>query len=120
MRFLLLCCADEQRWNALPEAQRNDIMKAYGAWIADLDRSGRHVATVKLQPAAGARTVREVNGEASITDGPFAETKEQIGGYHLIDCADATEALAIAQRIPTLSCGGAVEVRPLDSNYPQR
>jgi len=60
---------------------------------------------------------REHAGKPVITDGPFAETKEQLGGYHLIDCKDLDEAIAIARRIPTLSAGGAVEVRPVESGH---
>lgn len=57
------------------------------------------------------------NGRAVLTDGPFAETKEQLGGYHLVDCKDLDEALSIAACIPTLPTGGAIEVRPLDSSH---
>jgi hypothetical protein len=113
MQFLLLCCANEQRWNALPEARRGQIMKQYGEWIRDLDRSGQHLASAQLQPVASARTIRGDHGKTLVTDGPFAETKEQLGGYHLIECADFDTAVAIARRIPTLPYGGAVEVRPL-------
>jgi len=68
----------------------------------------------KLSPAASAKTVRMKNGKAVFTDGPFAETKEQVGGFHLIDCKDLNEAMSIAARIPTLTAGGAVEVRCID------
>lgn len=57
------------------------------------------------------------NGKAVLTDGPFAETKEQLGGYHLVDCKELDEALAIAARIPTLPVGGAIEVRPFESTH---
>jgi hypothetical protein len=114
MRYLFLCCFDEKRWNAMPEARRDAIMRDYGDWIQSLDRSGQHLATGKLQPAANAATVRSRNGMPVISDGPFAETKEQLGGYHLVECKDLDEALAIAKRIPTIPFGGAVEVRALE------
>jgi len=71
------------------------------------------VFSVALQPTSMATTVREHHSMLITTDGPFAETKEQLGGYHLIECQDIDEALAIARRIPTLCVGGAIEVRPV-------
>ena len=115
MQYLLLCCFDEKRWQAIPEAQRNGIMRDYGALLQSLDRSGRHLASAKLQSSATAATVRGRNGAPVITDGPFAETKEQLGGYHLVECGNLDEAIAIAKRIPTIPFGGTVEVRPLEA-----
>ena len=113
MRYLLLCCFEEKRWQALPEAQRERIMRDYGAWVRSLEAGGQHLASAQLQPASAAVTVRAGRGGPALTDGPFAETKEQLGGYHLIECASLDEAVALAQRIPTLPFGGAVEVRAL-------
>jgi len=113
MRYLLLCCTNEKDWNGLPASERDVIMEEYGNWIQDLDRTGRHIASAQLQPTATAATVRMQHGKNVVTDGPFAETKEQLGGYHLIECADRDEATSIAARIPTLRVGGTVEVRPL-------
>jgi hypothetical protein len=115
MQYLLLCCIDEQHWSALSEPARDGVMKAYGELLQSLDASGRHLASARLAPASTARTVRGHRGGTVVTDGPFAETKEQLGGYHLIECADFDEALAIAHRIPTLPYGGTVEVRALFS-----
>ena len=67
----------------------------------------------QLHPTAAATTVRMRHGKLVCTDGPFAETKEQLGGYHLVECHDLDEAMAIAARIPTLHAGGAIEVRPV-------
>ncbi len=114
MRYLLFCCFDEKKWDAIPEPQREAIMRDYGALLQSLDRSGQHLATGKLQPTSTATTVRNRNGKPMVSDGPFAETKEQVGGYHLIECRDLEEATAIAMRIPTLPYGGAVEVRALE------
>jgi hypothetical protein len=114
MQYLLMCCFDEGRWNALPASERDDIMRDYGQWMAELDRRGQHLATHKLAPLAAATTVRERMGRSVVTDGPFAETREQLGGVHLLECKDLDEALALARRIPTLRAGGVVEVRPLE------
>ena len=114
MRYLLFCCFNEKQWNAIPEPQRDAIMRDYGDWIQSLDRSGQHLATGKLRPTLTAATIRSREGKPVISDGPFAETKEQVGGYHLLECKDLDEALAIAKRIPTIPFGGAVEVRSLE------
>jgi len=114
MRYLMLCCFDEKRWEAIPEPQRGGIMREYGEFLQSLDRSGQHLASAKLQPSATAATVRGRNGKPAVTDGPFAETKEQVGGYHLVECKDLDEAISIAKRIPTIPHGGTVEVRALE------
>ena len=77
MRYLLLCCFDEKQWNAIPDSQRDGIMRQYGEWIQSLDQSGQHLASGKLQSSLTATTVRGRNGKAVVTDGPYAETKEQ-------------------------------------------
>jgi hypothetical protein len=110
---MLLCCINEQSWHRLPEAQRGQIMKEYDEFVQDIVRSGHYRAGGKLEDVAMSTTLREKNGRIVPHDGPFAETKEQMGGYHLIDARDLDEALAIASRIPTLRVGAAVEVRPL-------
>jgi len=115
MKYLLLCCFNEEQWEAIPEAQRNGIMRRYGEFLQSLDRSGRHLASAKLRASPTASTVRARDGMPAVTDGPFAETKEQIGGYHLVECKDLDEALSIARRIPTIPFGGAVEVRALEA-----
>jgi hypothetical protein len=89
-------------------------MQEYSAWIESIRASRHHIATGKLRPSATATTIRQKAGRPVITDGPFAETKEQLGGYHLVECRDLDEALSIAGRIPTLPVGGTVEVRQLE------
>jgi hypothetical protein len=86
-------------------------MRDYGDWVQNLAASSRLRGGARLQPPSSAKTVRMKNGASVFSDGPFAETKEQLGGFHLVDCADLDEALEIASRIPTLPAGGAVEVR---------
>jgi hypothetical protein len=113
MQCLLICCANEATWAKLPKAERERIMGEYGRLMRELKTSGRLLAGAKLDCTASAVTVREKNGSPLVTDGPFAETREQIGGYHLIECKDRDEAVSIALRFPTLAAGGSVEVRPL-------
>jgi len=114
MQYMLLCCIEESRWEALPEAERDAVMKDYGDWIAAMQREGRHRATEKLAWSPAAKTLRVRDGRPIVTDGPYAETKEQLGGFHIVDCAGVDEALALAARIPTLRVGGTIEVRPVE------
>lgn len=113
MEYMLLCCMDEEHWEGLDERERDGVMRDYGAWMRQLDESGNHVLSARLQSVATAATVRGKGGRPSVMDGPFAETKEQIGGFHLVNAANLEEAVAVAERIPTLRVGGTVEVRPL-------
>jgi hypothetical protein len=114
MQYLLMCCFEEKKWDAIPESQRESIMRDYGNVVQGLVESGQYLAGAKLRPVTAATSVRARNGKPVISDGPFAETKEQLGGYHLIDCRDLDEAISIAKRIPTLPFGGVVEVRPIE------
>ena len=111
MQYMLMCCFDETAWNSFPDAQKDKIMRDYGDWIQSLVNSGHFRGGAKLHPASSATTMRIKNGRTVLTDGPFAETKEQLGGYHLIDCIDLNAAMSIAARIPTLPVGGTVGVR---------
>jgi hypothetical protein len=116
MQYMLMCCIDEREWNAMPADRRDEVMREYGEFIQGIVRSGHYRASGKLQAASTGRTVRERAGRLVTTDGPFAETKEQLGGYHLVECKDLAEAVALAGRIPTLRVGGVVEVRPMESS----
>ena len=113
MQYMLLCCIDEAHWAGLAGAERDQVMKEYEAFVQGIVTSGHYRAGGRLDGVATSTTLRERNGRLVTTDGPFAETKEQLGGYHLIECRDLDEALAIARRIPTLRVGAAVEVRPM-------
>lgn len=115
MQYLILCCFDESRWEAAPEAERTRVMSAYGEFVAAAKASGRYLAGAKLDHSGHAVTIRQGAGDADVTDGPFAETKEQLGGYHLVECRDLNEAISLAKRIPTIPFGGAVEVRAVAS-----
>jgi hypothetical protein len=108
---MLLIYSNEapERWASLPEAEQEAIMGEYFA----LARDSATLASNQLQPAATATTVRVDNGRTLTTDGPFAETKDVLGGYYLVDAPDLDAALALAARIPAARLGGAVEVRPI-------
>ena len=120
MQYLLMCCFDEKAWDALPSERRDVVMRQYGEWIEGLRAGGRYLAGAKLQSTASATTVRSKNGKPVVSDGPFAETKEQLGGYHLLECRDLDEALAFARRVPTIAVGGTIEVRPVAYATPER
>jgi hypothetical protein len=112
MQYLLLIYHDEGRWGALAEAERQEIYAAYRALQEELQRAGKLISGNELQPTSTATTLRVRNGKAGITKGPFAETKEQLGGYFLVEAEDLDDALAIAARIPSATTG-SIEVRPL-------
>lgn len=115
MQYMLMCCCDEKAWTQLPDSEKHRIMQEYGALIQGLVKSGQLWGGGQLRSTSSATTLRMKNGKAVFTDGPFAETKEQLGGYHLVECQDLDEALSIAALIPTLPAGGAIEVRPFES-----
>ncbi|MGE3151205.1 MAG: YciI family protein [Nitrospiraceae bacterium] len=113
MQYMLMCCFDEEAWDKLPDAQRETIMREYGGLIQSLASKGCLRGGGRLHRISSATTVRMQNGKPVVTDGPFAETKEQLGGYHVIECGNLDEAISIAARIPTLPAGGTIEVRPV-------
>jgi hypothetical protein len=114
MQYMLMCCIEEKRWLALPGPERDAVMRDYGEWIAGLGRAGSHRASEKLAWSPSAKTLRVRGGRPVVTDGPYAETKEQFGGFHIVECRDLDEALAIAAGIPTLRVGGTIEVRAVE------
>lgn len=113
MKYICLGYIEEGWWEGLSESQRDTIMDDYQALQQDFVRSGHYLAGAKLGATSAATTILWKNDKPTLTDGPFAETKEQIGGYHLIECRNLDEAMAIAKRIPTLPAGGTIEVRPV-------
>ena len=110
MQFLLLIYDQEKRWTKLSEAQQNSETQEYGAFGEQFAKSIRDGNA--LQPTPTAKTVRVRNSKPQVTDGPFAETKEQLGGYYLVEASDAAEAIAIAAKVPWAR-DGSVEVRPI-------
>ena len=111
MKYMLLIWANQNdpEWNALSDDERAAITDEY-MQIAQAPGVG---VSHQLQPAATATTVRVDNGSTLTTDGPFVETKEELGGYYLLDADDLDQAIEMAARIPAARRGGAVEVRPV-------
>jgi hypothetical protein len=112
MQYLLLIYEAEARWDAVKEADKQKVYQQYGELIQDLQKNGKYKGGHQLQPISTATTVRLRNGKKAVTDGPFAETKEQLGGYFLVEAKDLDDALAIAARIPSVHTG-SIEVRPV-------
>ena len=112
MRYMLLINSDESRYETMTEEDGAKLMAAYGTFTSDLQEAGALVGSDRLQPSTTATTVRVREGQTLTTDGPFAETKEQFGGYYTIDVKDLDEALKWAARVPSATYG-SVEVRPV-------
>ncbi len=112
MRYLCLIYEDEKAWATMPKEQSDAIMGEYFAFTDGLRESGRYVAAEALQPTQTATTVRVRGGKISTTDGPFAESKEQLGGFYLIEAKDLNEAIQVASRIPSARLG-SIEIRPV-------
>ena len=112
MKYLLLIYDREQDWNNLSEADQAAIYAEYMKFSQDIRESGNFVTGAQLHPVESATSVRVRNDEQLVTDGPFAETHEQLGGFYLIEAKDLDEATALAARIPSARFG-TVEVRPL-------
>jgi hypothetical protein len=112
MQYLLLIYDDEKGWAKMTEADRGKIFGEYGKFTEEIKRGGQYQGSNPLQPTSTATTVRVRNGKQLTTDGPFAETKEQLGGYYLIEAKNLDEAIAIAAKIPSARTG-SIEVRPI-------
>lgn len=111
MQYMLLIYGDEQSWT---EQERQDCMLESMAICDELEKQGKWVASSPLQSVNTATSLRVRNGKRHITDGPFAETAEQLGGYYIVDVDDLNEAIAIASRLPPAK-KGTVEIRPLQA-----
>jgi hypothetical protein len=112
MQYLLLIYDDESKMKAATQGDKNAMMEEYGAFTASIVKSGNMRAGDALQPSSTATTVRVREGKTLTTDGPFAETKEQLGGYYLVEAGDLDQAIKIAARIPSAR-SGSIEVRPV-------
>jgi hypothetical protein len=112
MQFMLLIYGDEEAWSSQTEEEGRATMEAYFAYTQALRDADVFVAGDPLEPTQAAKTVRVRGGDTLTTDGPFAETKEQLGGYYLIDVPSEAEALEWAAKLPGAQ-HGSVEVRPL-------
>lgn len=112
MKYLCLIYEDEKMYEHMSEEDAGKVFQEYGTFTQDIAQSGHLLGGEALQPVQTATTVRVRNGNVSTTDGPFAETKEQLGGYYLIEAKDLNDAIQVAARIPGSRYGG-IEVRPI-------
>jgi len=112
MRYLCLIYDEEKKVGAMSKTESDAFMGEYFAFTEGIRKSGHHLAGEALQPVQTATTVRVRDGKVLTTDGPFAETKEQLGGFYMIQAKDAKEALEVAARIPSARLG-SIEVRPI-------
>jgi hypothetical protein len=112
MKYLLLIYENEANWASLSEAEAGQIFGEYMTYTKQIRESGNYLAGEALQPVATATTVRVEKGKTLTTDGPFAETREQLGGFYMVEAKDLDEAIALAARIPAAR-NGKIEVRPV-------
>lgn len=112
MRYLLLCCHEEKKLDSMSKSECDAIMEETVAYCEALKKSGHLIGVEALESIQTAMAVRVRNGKLSVTDGPFAETKEQVGGYFLIEARDVNEAIQVASKVPSVRFG-TMEVRPI-------
>jgi len=112
MKYMLLIYDNEQAWNRISEVEQGKLYGEYMQFTEDIKASRNYLAGAQLHPIATASSVRVRDGKELVTDGPFAETHEQLGGYYLIEAKDLDEATKIAARIPSARLG-TIEVRPV-------
>ena len=112
MKFMFMIYHDQNVLDALSEKERQSLVDSALDYDEELRRSGHYIVSNALQPARTARTIRVRGGKVATTDGPFAETKEQIGGFFLIEARDMNEACEVASRFPPARVG-TIEVRPV-------
>jgi hypothetical protein len=117
MKYLCLIYDNEKEWAKFPKDVQDKYMGEYTAFSDSIKKSGQFVGANQLQPTDTATVVRSRNGKVSTTDGPFAETKEQLGGYYLIEAKDLNDAIQVASRIPSAK-SGSIEVRPIVERRP--
>jgi hypothetical protein len=112
MKYLLMIYTEEKAWEKLSEGERGKIFGEYYQFTEAIKTEGKYVGGNPLKPTSTATTVRVRDGKQMVTDGPFAETKEQMGGYYLVEATDLDDAIRIAARIPGAKMG-SIEIRPI-------
>ncbi len=112
MKYLCLIYEDQSQWQKMPKPEGDKMMGEYRAFGEGIRKSGHYIGGNALQPTNTATTVRVRNGKIGTTDGPFAETKEQLGGYYLVEAKDLNDAIQVAAKIPSARFG-SIEVRPI-------
>jgi hypothetical protein len=118
MKYLCLVYIDEKMHDALSKSEYDALVSESLAYDEELRKSGHLIAAQALKPVQAAKTLRPQRGKMSIIDGPFAETKEQLGGFILIDAKDLNDAIQVASKIPPARLG-CIEVRPIQELNPQ-
>jgi hypothetical protein len=113
MKYMLLLFASEAAQQAASKADTDQMHAAYGAYTQAMIKAGVMGGGERLKPSTSATTVRISGGKTKVVNGPYAESKEQLGGYYIVEAANLDEALKIAHRIPSVRYGGAIEVRPI-------
>jgi hypothetical protein len=117
VKYMLLICRDEQVWDRLSLTERQQIYADTVKVSEELTARGQYLGGLPLHPSPSATSVKVRDGKRLVTDGPFAETREQLGGYMIIDVEDLDEAIDIAGRLP-LARTGTVEIRPVREGAP--
>jgi hypothetical protein len=112
MRYLLMICADENWVGSMTPEEGSAMLAEYGTFMEEMGKRGVVQGGERLRPTSDATTVTVRNGEILASDGPFAETKEQMGGYYVVECKDLDEAIEVASKIPGAR-HGSIEVRPI-------
>lgn len=112
MQYMLLIYANEKDWDKQTPEEMGQVMGEYGAFTDSIVKSGNYKAGEPLEPTSAATTVRVRGGKTQVTDGPFAETREQLGGFYWIEAPNLDEAIKVAARIPSAR-NGSIEVRPI-------
>jgi hypothetical protein len=112
MKYILLCCHDEKKVDSMSKSEHDAVMEETMAYCEALKKSGHLLGVEALEPIQTAMSVRVRSGKLTVTDGPFAETKEQLGGFFLISARDLNEAIQVASRFPSVRFG-TMEVRPV-------
>jgi hypothetical protein len=116
VKYLCLGYHEEQTWAAMSNGERTALIEETLGYEHELRKNGHCVDTKALQGAANASTLRFDGGKVSITDGPFAETKEQLGGVMLLEARDLNEAIHLMSQLPCMRVGGCLEIRPINEN----
>jgi hypothetical protein len=119
MRYMLLIIGDESRYSEMSEEEGKAQLERWSEYTKELVDAGAFVAGDGLQTSTSATTLRVQDGERLLTDGPFAETKEQIGGYYTIECKDLDAAIDWAAKMPSAALGGVTEIRPVMDYGPE-
>ena len=112
MKYMLLCCHEQKKLESMSKSESDAIMEETMAYCEALKKSGHLLAVEALEPIQAAISVKVRNGKLAVTDGPFAETKEQLGGFFLISARDLNEAIQVASKFPSVRFG-TMEVRPV-------